>query len=456
MKHRKDIKNRGLLACQSGAALLVVGLAMTLITIVFAMVIDMGRIYAAQSRAQSASDAALLGAVKGARNPNLQAEQQRVETEARRLFAANYPQDYLGTSISDYFITQAAPQMVNDVETVDYRSQLMLRVPSIIVGLFSSDFTDIPVVSVATVTTTDSVTPLELALVLDNTGSMCEPCTKIAGLKQASSDLINILFGDNATSNDITVSIIPYNVAVNIGAGRRAWIQPGSSQTRYDSFNVSGNGYVSNRNNDITPNNGFNDASSVAPNPAAVETLFRTPLRNITNYGECVDTELNYPVARMRFGMNVKADILAVINGMATNGCTRIPVGLMWGWFTLSPNWAGLFDAARPGVPAPFSAQINKSLVLMTDGKNTAFDGRNGSRIDDNTMAQICTAVKADGITLYVVGLGTGAQVNEPVLQACASPGPNRYWLAPTAEQLREAFRQIASEILSQSTRLSQ
>lgn len=446
-------------SCRRGATLLVFALTLTLVTTVFAMVIDMGRIYAAQSRAQSASDAALLGAVRGMRNPDLQAEQLRVETEARRLFAANYPQAYLGTSISNYFITQAPPQMVDNVETVDYRSQLTLRVPSIIVGLFSSDFTDIPVVSVATVTTTDQVMPLELAMVLDNTGSMSDPAgsgvSKIVALRQASRDLINILFGPNETSNDITVSIIPYNVAVNIGAGRRAWVQPGTSQTRYDSYNASGNGYVSNRNNDITPNNGYNDFVSTPPG-AAPETLFRTPLRNITNYGDCTDTEVGYPVARMRFGMNVKNDIIAVTDSMAASGCTRIPVGLMWGWFTLSPNWAGLFDAGKPNLPKPFSPGLNKSLVLMTDGKNTAFDGRNGSRNDDQTLAQLCTAVKNDGITIYVVALGTGADVNEPILQACATPGPNHYWLAPTEAELRQAFRQIASEILSQSTRLSQ
>src|SRR3546814_14292664 len=57
---------------------------------------------------------------------------------------------------------------------------------------------------------------LELVLVLDVTGSM--EGSKIAALRQASRDLIEILFGDDSEKEFLKVGIVPYSAAVNVGA----------------------------------------------------------------------------------------------------------------------------------------------------------------------------------------------------------------------------------------------
>lgn len=65
---------------------------------------------------------------------------------------------------------------------------------------------------------------LEVALVLDNTGSMAG--SKIESLREASKDLVEILFGDEREHPLLRVAIVPYVTAVNIrGAGYKdSWI----------------------------------------------------------------------------------------------------------------------------------------------------------------------------------------------------------------------------------------
>jgi len=75
--------------------------------------------------------------------------------------------------------------------------------------------------------------PIELALVLDVTGSMSEEINgvaKIESLRQASDALIDALYGDEdgVTSDDITTSVVPFNNFVGAGAavkddGSSAW-----------------------------------------------------------------------------------------------------------------------------------------------------------------------------------------------------------------------------------------
>lgn len=75
--------------------------------------------------------------------------------------------------------------------------------------------------------------PIELALVLDVTGSMSESVggtAKIQSLRDASDALLNVLYGpeDDATSDNVRVSVVPFNAYVNAGGaidqdGDDAW-----------------------------------------------------------------------------------------------------------------------------------------------------------------------------------------------------------------------------------------
>jgi len=231
---------------------------------------------------------------------------------------------------------------------------------------------------------------------------------------------------------------VPYDVAVNIGTGRASWVQapdvPGFL------------GFVSNRDNDAPPDSNPNEYSDVPPTDEA--TKFREPNNfNFSCGGDPVTTSLR----PLQFGMTGKSAIQAATDQMQASGCTRINVGLMWGGYTLSPQWQGYFDTGRPGLPLPATANSDKALVLMTDGENTVYLGGGGRNNDNTTTALQCSAIKARGVTIYTVGFGPRGSVNEPLLQACATL-PTFYFYAPSAADLRTAFRRIADIIVTNRT----
>ena len=108
--------------------------------------------------------------------------------------------------------------------------------------------------------------------------------------------------------------------------------------------------------------------------------------------------------------------------------------------------------------------------ILMTDGEyNTQYDS-NGISVDQNkyptcssaandcstTQARaLCTAMKAQGITVYTVGFQLGGnQTAIDTLSQCASAPTNpldpvKFYNADDGDQLKQAFRDIALKLTS-------
>jgi Flp pilus assembly protein TadG len=177
---------------------------------------------------------------------------------------------------------------------------------------------------------------------------------------------------------------------------------------------------------------------------------------------------------------NNRAQIQSIIAALqpVNRGGTMGNVGLQAGWFTLSPRWQGLWGASAwgtvtpPGLPLAYPGPrdfMTKVIVMMTDGDNVWFDytrppahdytsygrlseGRLGttsgsvanSRINDRMLA-LCTNIKARGIRIYTITLGTSTATRS-LYQACAST-PSNYFHAPTAADLRTAFREIGTQL---------
>ena len=58
---------------------------------------------------------------------------------------------------------------------------------------------------------------VEIALMLDVTGSMCDPCTKIDAVKSAAKDLIDIVVWADQSQYYSRVALAPFAEAVNAG-----------------------------------------------------------------------------------------------------------------------------------------------------------------------------------------------------------------------------------------------
>lgn len=546
---------KSILACESGASLMLIGLMFMLVMLAAGIALDMGRIYAVESKAQNAADAALLGAVATRSTSD-------IKTEMTQMFKANYPADYMGSKIdieNGMTLTETNQDSGNS-HTYTATLNFPVTVPMTLMGLFGQPEVTIDILSQVVNGYNDTTNAtLELALVLDNTGSMGAAAggvgglTKMDALKRASQDLVNILFGGAPASDKIHVSVVPYDIVVKISSAtdpienwHQDWIQMPESFTKFmRMMTVYKGGFAFNRHTDYlcgpkpiqscwpardvpahdetycsggcpasctpwdenncnpetgacttthhtcppagpcTPvvcntvhvpaqhvdagcYNGYdwqyvcktdNKLSDVTDEPptAGDQYKFRLPweswyLDTPVSLGSGEDSAEYHKyltsLAPLKFGLNEKALIESALGAMQISGATRVNVGLMWGWFTLSPKWKGLWDTQKPDLPADASPTLNKAIVLMTDGKNI-FGG------DDERTLALCNAIKAQGMTLYTVGFGSGGQVNQELLRSCASL-PTYFWLAPTADDLRTAFHAIGDSLNYNTVRLSQ
>jgi Flp pilus assembly protein TadG len=161
-----------------------------------------------------------------------------------------------------------------------------------------------------------------------------------------------------------------------------------------------------------------------------------------------------------------KSLLKGAINDLQTDDSTAGQIGLAWGWYMLAPDWGYLWPQST-NRPHPYGERLlSKVLVLMTDGDfNTAYCnsvvsanygiGSSSDRINCNATngdpfvqaQQLCTNIKASGVTIYTVGFGSGlSNGGGDFLKACAT-SPSHAYLAATGSELKEAFRSIAKAI---------
>ncbi len=433
------LKNK-LIRTESGGVVILVAIMLPLLMMILGVTIDLGRSYAARSKAQTASDAALLGAVSTAST-------LAVNTEMTRLFNANYPANYMGGTAVNIVVTA--------VSQGQYTAQVSFNVPTVIMKIFGTTTQQISVHStVNSGYQLSAPQTLELALVFDNSG-----VANTAAMRLAANSMVNILFGASNTLSNVHVSMIPYDVAVDVGNNHATWVLP-AWLARYNQFSTlagGGRGFLANRNNDAPPD-ALVDVSDAAPTTNT--TRFRTPVAYGAglplNAGLNPDYETTNKLALMQFGLNSKPNLLNAFATMQpTGGNLRIDVGLLWGWLSLSPNWQGRFNPALPGLPAATSPVVGKRMVLVVTGKNNVYTGQVNKSNDDTTTKQMCDAIKSRSITLYVVAYGASGSYNFNLLQNCAT-ATTYFYPASTGAALVSAFNSIADSIQYDTLRLVQ
>ena len=142
---------------------------------------------------------------------------RHLETDAqiadfKAFFDANFPDGYMGATIDGPHLTPNADG-----------SQLTLTVSAEVPATFMQvlgvdDYT----VSARSVITRQR-SGMELALVMDNTGSM-RTNGKIEAMRGSAQDLIGILYGEETRIDRFWVSVVPFTSMVNIGANNSLWV----------------------------------------------------------------------------------------------------------------------------------------------------------------------------------------------------------------------------------------
>jgi Flp pilus assembly protein TadG len=292
---------------------------------------------------------------------------------------------------------------------------------------------------------------LELAMMLDTTGSMCsgnsQPCTsgtKLDAMKAAAKDLLDIVMPSSAANSK--AAIVPFASYVRVSATNTTQL---TGRTDYP-------------NSVCTLERKRGPAVSEEPPTLNVNEFW---IR--TSNSDCSNTSPIQPLTNDRNVLNT------VIDGLKGYGATAGHLGTQWAWHAISPQWTSRWPAGSAPV-AYTDAETIKAVVLMTDGNYTEMHrdangndpGCNGSSdcSQSRTRAKaICTEMKTrlnaqakQAILIFTVGFGlepestTDGQNARNTLIDCASIDPHDpaqtrklYYFPYTSEEMRNAFKDI-------------
>lgn len=188
----------------TGSTLLIVALSSMAIVGGVGVAVDIGRGQMVQAKLQNAVDAAALAAGATLNTADLDAV-------ADRYVSLNFSQNNLGATLNDVDATLSA-----DNKTVTVTASA--TVPTTLTQIF--DRVSMQITASSEVTRSNK--GLELALVLDTTGSMAG--SKLTALKTSAHDLIDILFGDGATGDNLWIGVVPFSQTVNVGSAHTDWL----------------------------------------------------------------------------------------------------------------------------------------------------------------------------------------------------------------------------------------
>jgi len=443
---------------ESGSVAILFGFAILVVCGMTALAVDYSRALAVRSKLQSAVDAAVLAA-----DPYGNLTLSQAQANVNSVFSYNIPSNFM---ISNNVV--ATPVQI----TNGYQVTAVATVPTTFGKILGVNNIPVGVVAQAT----RGQTNLEIALVLDNTYSMVGQ--KITDLQSAASSLVDQI-ETNSTPGTVKFGLVPFSNYVNITPSRGAqWLAVQPDQTISYSYQTTSPqncpSYTT-----VTyscPTDGVPQtcsyqqctvtvppytvtgsytttwqgcAGSRTPAPdELVGASFSSPIPGLTAVNNNPISCPSTPVQRLTTDATA---IKSQINAMTVQGETYIPAGLMWGWRVLDPNSPFADGVAYNAVP-----KTKKIMILMTDGYNTRQQTPGGKDHEtgqtqpgpaDITMNDLCTKIKAAGITLYTIDYEVNSTTAQSLLQNCATD-PSHYFNAQDSTALAAAFNSIAGSLV--------
>lgn len=439
---------------ERGAVLLIFTIFLVPLLAVAAVSIDLSRVLVIKQKLANAADAAALAV---GTQPGLTLPEATAKAEA--FIRAHYPPTYFGGAFKafDVFVS---PTQINVSVTAS--------IPTTFLQVLNVSTLDVT----ANAEVVRAQRKIEIALVLDRTGSMAGQ--KIADLRAAASDLVDIVvWNDQTESYYSKVALVPYAAGVNVGSYADQVRGPRNLLTCLQNVpgcllfvftNALGALRTHQLSDCVSERTGSEAFTDAAPSTAYVG-------RNYPPSSNPCPSDTILPLTSDK-------DLLkGRINALQASGSTAGQIGTAWGWYMLAPNFGYLWpESSRP---APYSELasldawgrpvLQKIVVLMTDGEfNTSYcngvisrdspsgsgsaadhincDAPNGNPISQTLS--LCGNMKGAGVTVFTVGFGLTQASAINLMGSCATDTTHAY-LATNGNELRGAFRDIASRIVS-------
>ncbi len=482
-------KFRAFWADDRGAIAFIFALCMPAFVGAAGIAVDIAQAYNVKNRLGNALDKAALAAGSTA------GTEAEVRQRAIDFFNANYPDDKIGQSLS------IEVELTDDSVEVE----AIARVDTTFMSMMGIEYIDVRETSGVM----REVRGLEVAMVLDNTGSMSTN-NNISAVRTASNNFIGILFDAAADPNDIKIAMVPYSSAVRIGRYGLGLNPNGSAYSDGSVFVrlPSGVSYTTNKNSSTgwygcviehrstnfsaaathvtnsygqlwrtatqcstasncrghgwDGNSGSNDPSpnDIPDNFAGPWDIYMsgTLTRNCSGtcnpkytFNRASHPNENCPNANVMPLTSNESALLANVSTMTAEGATLSNVGMAWGYRMLSPD-PPFIEGSDWG-----DENWRKALMIMTDGETsmggnyTAYWFTNQNNIDnddlDDRMAEVCDDLKARGVTIYTVTFAAGVPASTKQAYEDCATSSDHYFDAPSQASLIESFEEIARQL---------
>lgn len=405
---------------KSGSVLVIFALSFLVLIGAIGLAIDYARAVEARSRLQAAVDSTALALAHADRDMS----EADLNALANSILAQNFPAnpDILDGTLD----VQRGKDFISVTSTAEIKTILMN-----VLGIRSTS------IAAEGQAIWGSV-KLEVALVLDNSGSMADD-NRLVELKKAAKELINILEDAAFEPGTVKIGLVPFASSVRVQPAtykNANWIRfdeicSGSGRNRRcNPFDKDGwDGCLKDRdkNYDVTDGD-FSSATNATKYPAI--ELCPTTGSSKTN-----ENKLGYitPLSENFDSMRTAVD------AMRAGGYTNLTIGIAMGMSILS-HQAPFTEGVDPSIPT--DQKTEKIIIALSDGENT----RNGHGDSKNTIntrnKQACTNAKAAGIYVYTILLVDG---DKNLLTQCASP--SGFELVEDAAKLLTTFRTIGAKI---------
>lgn len=299
---------------------------------------------------------------------------------------------------------------------------------------------------------------IEVAMMLDVTKSM--DGQKIKDLKTAAKNAVDsFLKGEKTPSGDprVRMSLVPYANSVNTGdlASSSVFVERSKADRKQAPANTDAKAVSSSTRPDncATERKGFYQYTDAGPELSMVNRDYL-----IDDYSREYNYTPTCPTAKVvpltEDGKKLKTEIDAFV----ADGGTAGHIGIQWAWYTLSENWAGVFQKSeRPEKADP--EKVAKFAILMTDGEfNLSYfdvsDGKSAYNASGKTATRtaaktLCKEMRKKGIEIFTIGFKLDTAAAKQTMKDCASPDGvvKRYFETSNGKELDTAFQTIAQNI---------
>lgn len=307
--------------------------------------------------------------------------------------------------------------------------------------------------------------PVEVAMMLDLTGSMNEPGSpkngrrqsKLDNLKDAASDAVKDLLSRNRPGQKprVRVALVPYSQGVNAGnLSDAAYVEDKKGRIKDEPIGLNALLLPVN-----TPIKTIQDLLKPDTDKCTTERKTMKGGSLVADMSDdppeiaMVNRSKDLPACPKAAVTPLSADesmLLNRIRNFAGSGGTAGHIGVQWTRYVLSPKWTGFLTAkaGADAAPAPVSGRatsVRKVAILLTDGEfNTEYAPGSSA----NMAKAHCTALK-DDVEVFTIGFMLTEKQAKATMAACASEdvsgGVKHYYDASNAAELNAAFDAITS-----------